>query len=80
MYLMRRDFEQAVENLLCPSHYEQLLFLKNQMSLDRGDLQHHRSKMVADAMRMIQEGSVHIPFLHPDDALDILKEAIRRLQ
>ncbi len=80
MSLRKADLEQAVGGLLCPRHYEYLLFLQNQMEKHPSDLAAHKYKAAEDVIKMVRSARPSIPPLGVSDALSVLNEALKRLQ
>jgi hypothetical protein len=80
MSLGKSDLEQAVGGLLCPRHYEYLLFLQSQLEKHPSDLAAHRFKAAEDVIKMVRSARPSIPPLGVKDALHVLDEALKRLE
>ncbi len=80
MSLRKHDLEQAVGGLLCPRHYEYLLFIQSQLDKNPADLAEHKYKAAEDVIKMVHSARPSIPPLGITDALNVLHEALKRLQ
>lgn len=80
MSLRKSDLEQAVGGLLCPRHYEYLLFLQNQLEKHPADLAAHRYKAAEDVIKMVRSARPSIRPLGVAEAISVLNEALKRLQ
>ena len=80
MSLRKADLDQAVGGLLCPRHYEYLLYVQSQMEKRPPDLAAHRYKAAEDVIKMVRSARPSIPPLGVADALNVLNEALKRLQ
>ncbi len=80
MSLRKADLEQAVGGLLCPRHYEYLLFLQIQMAKHAFDIGARRYKAAEEVIKMVRSARPSIPPLGVADALTVLNEALKRLQ
>jgi len=80
MSLKKADLELAVGGLLCPRHYEYLLYLQSEMEKHPADLATHRSKAAEDVIKMVRSARPTVPPLGVTDALNVLNEALKRLK
>jgi hypothetical protein len=79
MALQKDDFERAVEGLLSPQHEEFMLFMQFQLEKDPNDLIFHKFKRAQEVIRMVRTSSPTVPPFTIEEALDLLQEAMRRL-
>jgi hypothetical protein len=79
MSLRKTVLEQAVTGLLCPRHYEYLLFLRGELEKDPSERATHRHKAAVDIIKMVRSARPSIPALGVADALHVLNEALKRL-
>jgi hypothetical protein len=79
MTLQKDDFERAVEGLLSPQHQEFMLFIQSQLEKDPNDLIFHKFKRAQEIIRMVRVSTPNVPPFTLDEALDLLQEAVRRL-
>ena len=79
MALNRDDFERAVEGLLSPQHEEFMVFMQSQLEKDPDDLVYHKFKRAQEVIRMVRSSTPNVPPFTIDEALDLLQEAVRRL-
>ena len=81
MAVRTNRLEQAVEALLCPRHYEFLLFLQKEIDKNGGVLAVTNRERCRTVMRIVERekgSSVHLSSV--DEAAEVLEEALRRLQ
>lgn len=79
MALTKDDFERAVEGLLSPQHEEFMLFMQSQLERDPNDLIFHKYKRAQEVIRMVRTSTPTVPPFTIEEALDVLQEAVRRL-
>lgn len=80
MALRKEDFEEAVNGLLCPRHYEYLLFIQNEIektwTLDTVG----KYRRASEVAKMVHASQPTLPGMSVNDSIHVLKEAIRRLR
>jgi hypothetical protein len=79
MALQKDDFERAVEGLLSPQHEGFMLFMQSQLEKDPNDLLFHKFKRAQEVIRIVRTSSPSVPPFSIEEALDLLQEAVRRL-
>ena len=79
MALRKDDFERAVEGLLSPQHQDFMLFMQSQLEKDPNDLIFHKFKRAQEVIRLVRTSTPSVPPFGIDEALDVLQEAVRRL-
>ncbi len=79
MALTKDDFERAVEGLLSPQHEEFMLFMQSQLERDPNDLIFHKYKRAQEVIRIVRTSTPSVPPFTIEEALDVLQEAVRRL-
>lgn len=80
MSLKKVDFEKAVETLLCPRYYEYMLFVQSQIEKSPRHRGFTKYRQIKDVIRMVRADNPSVRALNMDDALDVLREAVRRLK
>ncbi len=80
MSLRKNDLEKAVQSLLCPRNYEYILFVQSQIEKNPGYLRLQKEKQAKNVINMISSASPSGPSLHANEALHVLREAVRRMK
>jgi hypothetical protein len=80
MSLRKNDLEKAVQSLLCPRNYEYILFVQSQIEKNPRYLLSQKQRQVKNVINMVSSSTPSGPSLHADDALHVLREAVRRLK
>jgi hypothetical protein len=80
MAIKRGNFEKAVNTLLSPHNYEYMLFIQSQLKKNPHHLLSHKSARGQDVIKMVQSETPSAMLSSPDDALRVLREAVRRLK
>jgi hypothetical protein len=76
----KEEFDGAVEALLCPRHYEYLLFIQNKLETDKlleGSIKYRQAREV---MKIVQEAIPTLPTPNVKQAVEIVEEAVHRLK
>ncbi len=76
----REEFEGAVEALLCPRHYEYLLFIQRKLEDETDLTELTKVRRARTVIRMVQKESPSLPTLNVREAMDVLEEAVHRLE
>ncbi len=80
MSLRKNDLEKAVQSLLCPRNYEFILFVQSQIEKNPGYLSLQKEKQAKNVINMVSSASPSGPSLHTNEALHVLREAVRRMK
>lgn len=80
MALKKRNFEKAVNGLLSPHNYEYMLFIQSQLKKNPHHLLSNKLARAQDVMKMVQAETPSAMLSSSDDALRVLREAIKRLK
>jgi hypothetical protein len=80
MSLRKNDLEKAVQSLLCPRNYEYILFVQSQIEKDPHYLTSQKQRQAKNVINMVSTAAPSGPSLHVNDALHVLREAVRRLR
>jgi hypothetical protein len=80
MSLHKNDLEKAVQSLLCPRNYEYILFVQSQIEKDPHYLTSQKQRQAKNVINMVSSAAPSGPSLHTNDALHVLREAVRRLR
>jgi hypothetical protein len=80
MSLRRNDLEKAVQSLLCPRNYEYILFVQSQIEKDPRYLASQKQRQAKNVINMVSSAVPSSPSLHVNDAMHVLREAVRRLK
>ncbi len=80
MALRKRDFEKAVNCLLSPHNYEYMLFVQSQLKKNPHRFLSQNFPKAQDIVRIVQAVNPSATLSNSDDALRVLREAVRRLK
>jgi hypothetical protein len=80
MPLKKRNFEKAVDGLLSPHNYEYMLFIQSQIKKNPHRFFSERVARAQDVLRLVQAETPSAMLSSSDDALRVLREAVRRLK
>lgn len=80
MSLRRNDLERAVQSLLCPRNYEYILFVQSQIEKNPGFLVSQKQRQAKNVINLVSSATPSGPCLHANDALHVLREAVRRIK
>jgi hypothetical protein len=80
MALKKRNFEKAVNGLLSPHNYEYMLFIQSQLKKTPHRFLSHAVVRPQDVVKMVQAETPSAMLSSSDDAMRVLREAIRRLK
>lgn len=80
MSLRKDDRERAVQSLLCPRNYEYILFVQSQLEQNPGYLKAQKDRQAKNVISMVSSATPTAPSLHANEALSVLREAVRRLR
>ncbi len=80
MSLRKNDLEKAVQSLLCPRNYEYILFVQSQIEKNPGYLSLQKQRQAKNVINMISSATPSGPSLHANEALHVLREAVRRIK
>jgi hypothetical protein len=80
MSLKKYDLERAVQSLLCPRNYEYILFVQSQLEKDPRYLASQKQRQARNVISMVSSATPTGPSLHANEALHVLREAVRRLK
>jgi hypothetical protein len=80
MSIRKSDLEKAVQSLLCPRHYEYILFVQSQIEKNPRYLTLQRQKQAKNVINMVSSAIPSGRSLQANEALNVLREAVRRLK
>ncbi len=80
MAIKRKNFEKAVNGLLSPHNYEYMLFVQSQLKKNPHHLLTHKLSRAQDVIKIVQAETPSAMLSSLDDALRVLREAVRRLK
>ena len=80
MALKKDDFEEAVNGLLCPRHYEYLLFIQDKIEQTWTMDSVAKYRRASEVAKMVRKAHPTLPGLSVNDSIHVLKEALRRLR
>lgn len=80
MALKRHNFEKAVNGLLSPHNYEYMLFIQSQLKKNPHRFLSNKVARAQDIMKLVQAETPSATLSSFDDALRVLREAVRRLK
>ncbi len=80
MALKRRNFEKAVNGLLSPHNYEYMLFVQSQLRKNPHHLLKHKIARAQDVIKIVQAEAPSAMLSSSEDALRVLREAVKRLK
>ena len=80
MALKKRNFEKAVNGLLSPHNYEYMLFIQSQLKKNPHHLLTHKLARAQDVMKIVQAETPSAMLNSSEDALKVLREAVKRLK
>ncbi len=80
MALKKTNLEKAVNGLLSPHNYEYMLFLQSEFKKNPRHLHLHKIARAKDIIRIVQSQAPSAMLSSLDDALLVLREAMRRLK
>jgi len=78
--LGKNDLEKAVQCLLCPRNYEYILFVQSQVEKNPAYLTVLKEKQAKNVVTLISQAKGPGRTLQPDEAIHVLREAIRRIK
>jgi hypothetical protein len=80
MALRKEHFEEAVNGLLAPRHYEYLLFVQHEVEKTRTLDSVGKYRRANEVAKMVRSSLPTLPILSVSDSIHVLKEAVRRLR
>ena len=80
MSLRKNELEKAVQSLLCPRNYEYILFVQTQIEKNPGFLTTQKQRQARNVINLISSATPSGPSLHTNEALHVLREAVRRIK
>jgi hypothetical protein len=80
MALKKSNFEKAVNGLLSPHNYEYMLFIQSQLKKNPHRFLAQKIVRAQDIIKMVQTETPSAMLNSFDDAMRVLREAIRRLK
>ncbi len=80
MSMRKNDLEKAVQSLLCPRNYEYILFVQSQIEKNPGYLASQKEKQAKNVINLVSSATPSGPSLHANEALHVLREAVRRMK
>ncbi len=80
MALKRHNFEKAVNGLLSPHNYEYMLFIQSQLKKNPHHLLSHKNARAQDVIKIVQAEAPSAMLNSSEDALRVLREAVKRLK
>ena len=80
MALRKTEIERAIQSLLCPRNYEYILFVQSQIEKDPEFLSSQQQRQAKNVINMVSSSTPTGPCLHTNEALQVLREAVRRLK
>jgi hypothetical protein len=80
MQRTKKDVKEAVEALLCPRHYEYLLFIQSEMESEKELAWRERRKQAREVIKIVHAEVPLLPAFSVDEAIHVLKEAVHRLK
>lgn len=80
MSLRKNELERAVQGLLCPRNYEYILFIQSQIEKNPAFLTSQKHRQAKNVISMVSSAVPSSPSLHTNEALHVLREAVRRIK
>ncbi len=80
MSLRKSDLERAVQSLLCPRNYEYILFVQSQIEKNPAYLASQKQRQAKNVINLVSSATPSSPSLHTNEALHVLREAVRRIK
>jgi hypothetical protein len=80
MSLRKNHVEKAIQSLLCPRNYEYILFVQSELEKDPAYLKMQKDRQARNVIKMVSSAPALGPQLHIDEAIYVLREAVRRIK